>query len=277
MICPCPEPQELLCWIDGEVTENRGAELRAHLMNCRQCTREYQEQRQMVSRLAAPIPGVPSPGAVQAIMRRLDSAAEHDRRNVFWRSWAFGAGGLAAAALVVVLSLRPFGESNTFQARGAPAAWAKKVGVDFWILDAKLRKLTNGEIIGSDAPFVASYRNLEVTPAYLMAFAVDAGHEIHWLYPAFDDPRTDPSSVPAEAARSEALLPDSVVLEGVPAGPLRIVSIVSAEPLRVSSIETLLADQRDLESLRKRWPMARVEELLLRVAPSPPEPPKPRP
>jgi hypothetical protein len=122
--------------------------------------------------------------------------------------------------------------------------------------------------VAQSTVFVASYSNIDTAAAHLLAFGIDARGEVHWLYPAFDDSRADPQAVRLEPLHVQQALPDSVVLEDVPVGPLRIVSIISRGPLHVSSVEGLPADERTLETLRARFPGARVGELLLRVEPS---------
>ncbi len=266
---PCPEPEELLRLLDGEVSENHAARLRSHLVACRHCAQEFEAQRRLAARLAAPVEGVPSSGAAQALLRRLDSTVAPRPPRMARRWWALGAGGLAAAVAVATLIVLPRGASGPgeFRARGAAVAWGSKVGIEVWALEKAPRKLVAGAPVAQGTPFVASYSNVDSAAAHLLAFGVDARGEVHWLYPAFDDPDTDPKSVRLEPLHVQQALPDSVVLEDVPPGPLRIVSVISRSPLRVSSVESLPTQERTVEGLRARFPGAGVSELLLRAEP----------
>jgi hypothetical protein len=268
----CPAPEELLRLLDGEITENRSSQLRSHLVDCRHCAQELEAQKQLTARLGAPIDGTPAPGAAQAILRRLDSAVASRPRPPASRWWVLGAGGLAAAAAVALVALpRAARDPGEFRPRGATVARINRVGIELWALETAPRKLASGAPVAPSTAFVASYSNIDTAAAHLLAFGVDARGEVHWLYPAFDDSRADPPAVRLEPLHVQQALPDSVVLEDVPVGPLRVVSIISRGPLHVSSIEGLAAGERTLEPLRARFPDAQVSELLLRV-----EPPSPR-
>jgi hypothetical protein len=268
----CPESEELVTLLDGELTENRAADLRDHLAVCHACAGELDRQRRLVSRVAAPVPGLPSPGAVERIMRRLDCSEAPPRRP---RSIhvlpALGALGVAAVVLALVVVLpRGVMDRGAFAARGATVDWTRKVGVELWALEGDLRKLTAGTTLAPGTALVASYRNVDAAPAYLLAFALDASGEAHWLYPAFVSARSDPEAVRLDASVTQRAFPESVVLEDLPPGPLRFVFVVSREPLHVSSIEGMAPSERDPEALRARWPHARIDELSARVAPSSP-------
>jgi hypothetical protein len=115
---------------------------------------------------------------------------------------------------------------------------------------------------------VASYHNVDAAAAYLMVFALDARGEIHWAYPGFEDAKTDPVAVRLEPLQMNRVLPDSVMLDDLLAGPLDLVTIVSREPLRVSRIESLSVSERSVASLRTRFSSARIESMSLRVAPA---------
>lgn len=266
---PCPPAEELLRLVDGELSENRTSLLRAHALHCERCARELETGSRLAARIAAPVHGVPSPGAAQALLRRLDAAvAPRPRARAWW--WAVGAGALAAAMAVTLAVLpRPPRDAGGFRARGTAVAWRNRIGVELWALEETPRKLGAGASVAPGTAFVASYTNLDRDAAHLLAFGVDAHGEVHWLYPAFDDPRTDPQSVRLEPLHVQQALPDAVAPEALPPGPLRMISITSRQPLRVSSVEALSAGGRALDALRARFRDARVDELILRVEPAP--------
>lgn len=275
MSTTCPTSEELARLLDGELTENRAADLRGHAATCPACAAELEAHGALLARLRAPVPGVPSPGALAAVMARLDEAppAAPARRRLPRAAWA---GGLAAAAAALLLVALPRAERDAgdFAPRGAAVAWASKVGVELWALDGQRpRRLGEGDAVAPGDGLVASYSNLDQAPAWLLAFAVDARGEVHWLYPAWTDAASDPASARLEGATVQRALADAVVLEGVPEGPLRLVTVLSPGPHRVSEIEGAGAAGLATEQLRRRWPEARVEALTVHHrAPRPPAP-----
>ena len=272
----CPDGDELFLLLDGEATENRGAELRAHLASCPACPKELEAQRQLIARIAAPLEGLPSPGAASAVLRRLDErklARPATRRP----RWALGAAGLAACAAIALVVLPRAPTTPTgFASRGGAAGWAGKVGVELLALGAPPRGLAAGSPVTPGTAFVASYRNLGDARVFLTLFAIDAGGEVRWLYPAFVDRGADPGSVLLPKAVSPQLFPDSVAFDDLPPGALRVITILSREPLRASSVEQLSAADRSLDRLRARWADAVIDELALRVAPPPTPTPEPK-
>ena len=271
----CPSNQEWLSLIDGEATENRAAELRAHASGCSRCAQELELQSQLVRDLAAPVPV--SANAVSAVMRRLEKA-ERPAPRFGWRGWAFAGGALAAAAVVTLLIVPATGiDRGTFRARGHRVPWTQKVGIEVWAIESSPRKLETGAQVSPATPLVASYHNVDAAAAYLLVFAVDARGELHWAYPGFEDAKTDPEAVRLEPLQMKKVLPDSVLLEDLPAGPLELVTFISSESLHVSRIESLPVSERSVANLRARFSTARIEGLPLRVVPAPASPGKEKP
>jgi hypothetical protein len=273
MSMPCPTPEELTGLLDGELTENRAARLRGHAAGCTACAAELEAQRRLVARLRAPVPGVPSPGALAAVMGRLDragapAAAPPARRRVAWVAGL----SAAAAALLALAGTLPARERDAFAPRGAEVAWTSKVGVELWALEGRPRRLQEGDLLPAGVALVASYSNVDPAPAWLLAFAVDGRGEVHWLYPAWLDPATDPPATRLEGSAVQRALPESVVLEGVPEGALRLVTVVSPRSHRVSEIEDAGPAGLEPGALQRRWPDARVEALSVRHAAPAPRP-----
>lgn len=271
----CPRPPELARLLDGELTENRAARVRAHLDACAACAAELDAQRTLVGRIAAPVPGLRLDAALTSVMRRLDgapapAARPRPRRAI---AVALSASGLAAAAAVAIVTLapRPGAEPDrgAFAARGASAEWTRKVGVELWALEGAPRRLSKGDRLAPGVALVGAFSNVDPGPAHLLAFALDAGGAVHWLYPAFDDARSDPASLRLEGSVVHRALPESVILQDVPPGPLRFVLVVTPEPLRVSAIEAAAPTDRTPSALRARWPAARVDELDVTFGPLP--------
>jgi hypothetical protein len=283
MSTTCPEPQDLTRLLDGELTENRAARVRAHAAACTRCGGELEAQQALLEGLRAPLPGLPSAGALAAVMGRLDAADEAaaspapiDRRprRLAW----LGLAAAAAAALVLVGVARPPpNRDDGFAARGAEVDWVRKIGVDLWALEGQPRRLAPDDGLARGVPLVASYSNVDPAPAWLLVFALDAQGEVHWLYPAYLDAAADPRAVRLEGAAVRRALPESVVLEGVPAGALRLVTVVTRTPHQVSEIEGTAPADRTPEALRRRWPDARVDELAVRYGAAPTSDPRARP
>ena len=267
MITTCPSHQEWLILIDGEATENRAGELRTHASGCSRCAQELELQRQLVRDLAAPVPM--SSGAVEAVMRRLENV-ERPARRFGWRSWVLAGGALAAAAAIAFLIVPATGiDRGIFSARGHRVPWTQKVGVEVWAIEASPRKLEAGAMLSPATAIVASYHNVDAAAAYLLVFAVDARGEVHWAYPGFEDAKTDPAAVRLEPLQMKKVLPDSVMLDELPAGPMELITLISREPLHVSRIESLPVPERNTARLRARFSAARIETLSLRVVPAP--------
>lgn len=267
----CPGKAEWLDLLDGEATENRASVLRAHAAECPACGRELELQRQLIADLAAPVPV--APGAVEAILSQLPNSTPVARprsRHV----WTL-AGGLVLAAAGVLLIPRLAPEQGSFSARGGDKlSWGQKVGAEVFVLGNSLVKLEAGAQVTSGVALVASYHNVNSTPAYLMVFGRDAQGELHWVYPGFEDPKSDPESVRLLPLHTRQVLPDSVVLDSLPAGELELVCLITREPLRVSRIESLPPAERKLSNLRAKFSDARITSLSLQVvAPAPATPP----
>jgi hypothetical protein len=270
MSAQCPSEEELIALFDGEATENDAAELRAHLSRCAACREVSASFGEIREALSVPLPGVPAPGATERILARLQAeplAAEPPRRL---RPRVLALAGLIAAAAVFVLVPR-LGADREFTARGAPTARSlrRDVGVSVRRGDEQLALLAAGAIVGPGTTYAISYRNLGANgSAHMMVFAVDAARAVHWIQPAYLDAKDDPASLPLTHATSDAVLPAAAELAAPAPGPLRIVTLVTPRPLRVSQIEALTGAELDLARLRARFPDAEIAEIAvdLRVA-----------
>jgi anti-sigma factor RsiW len=263
-----PDADELARYLDGESSENRAAAIRAHVVGCARCRDELARQRRLITDLAAPIADA-NDDRVAQLMRRLATAPARPAPS--GRTWWLGGGvALAAcAALAVVVATRAPDTDAVIDARArgadhrddrAATAIARHVGVAAYTSPARVR-LHDGDRVAADTAYVISYRNLDrAAPLYLLAFAVDAGGAVHWLYPGFVDPAADPPAIALPVADTDAWFADSVAFDDVAPGPLRIVTIVLASRPRLSAIEQLSPDQRSRAALQARWPDAVVRE-----------------
>lgn len=264
-----PDAIELEQLLEGEVTENRALELRAHLRACPECTGRLEGEQALLRALSAEIDAPPAPDALDRLMARVDEDARsrQDLRSARrWLRWPVVAGIAAAAVavLAVIVPLRGTRESH-LTARGAEKRWSAKVGVELLALGDPPRRLLGGAEVTRDVAFTATYRNRNDAPAYMLAYAMDAAGEVHWLYPGYLSPADDPIAIRLDRAVEDVLLPDSVVLDDPAPGPLRCVLVLTREPLRVSSIERLSPEERQPSRLRQRWPDAAITSLDLVV------------
>ncbi|MFT3767915.1 MAG: zf-HC2 domain-containing protein [Minicystis sp.] len=264
----CATEDELIALLDGEVTENRAAALRAHLERCAACRETWASLDALRGDLAAPLAGVPLAGAAERILARIEAApaarpARSRRRAGAWIGAALGVAAVAAA-IVLVPRLGREREIGELAARGAssPRSLRRDVGVTVFRAADRLVPLVPGEAVGADTTYAASYRNLGPDgTAFLMVFAVDAGRTVHWIHPAYLDAKTDPASVPLAHALTETVLPGAAALDQPAHGALRIVTLISAQPIHVSQIEALGAADLSLERLRARFEGAEIAEI----------------
>lgn len=260
---------ELAQLLEGEVTENRALELRAHLRACPECTRRLEGERALLGALSAEIDAPPAPDALDRLMARVDEDARSRQGRPSarpWLRWSMVA-GFAAAAVAVLAVVAPLvgTQESHVAARGAEKRWSAKVAVDLLALGEPSRRLLGGAEVARDVAFTATYRNGNDAPAYLLAYAMDAAGEVHWLYPGHLSQAEDPAAVRLDRAVEDVLLPESVVLDDPAPGPLRCVVILTRDPLRVSAIERLSPEERQPSRLRQRWPDAAITSLDLVV------------
>jgi hypothetical protein len=267
----CPNRDELMQLLDGEITENRATQLREHVDGCSSCREQLSRERQLLADIGAPRPELPSSALVSRIMQ---GAADMPTRPT-WRTKALRAGLVAAAcSALAVLLLGGLGRGNRFDTEfhsrgGAHVGLSRYVSATLVRADRGLQRLEAGARVAPDTTYGLTYRNLKGGPVYLLCFAVDAKQEIHWLYPAYLDPQQDPPALELAAAAAEVVLPESVMLEQPAPGHLRFISILSTKAERVSSIERLAPGQLQTAALRQRFPAAVVNELSVQVAASP--------
>jgi hypothetical protein len=267
----CSTPAELIMLIDGELTENRAAAVRAHLADCRACRSEADGLRGLVQDVARPV--APLPGAIERLMVRLDEAPRAARRDR-WRG--LGAVLGAAAVLVLVLGVRVRGRPEArggLVARGVSASRSlgRDVGVTVYRGSDRLEALRQGDDVDPDTAYSLGYRNLGGdASAFLMVFTQDSRGDVHWVAPVWLDPREDPSSESLQHADREARPSGAVVLDRPAAGDMHVFVVLTERPLRVSEVEQV-GGTFDSTGLRSRWPQAVVDETVVRVSAARPD------
>jgi len=271
----CPDHDELIRLREHALCEHRADEVRAHVAGCPACRDRIAALTRLVADLRAPIAwpgGPPGPREVAHVMARLDAPVAPRRA---WPRLALAGAAVAGAVAIAVAWPERGGE---FTPRGGVApltadhvtaeAIDREVGTTLFVLGAHPEPLAAGARVSPATAFVLGYRNLaRAVPLFVLAFAVDAAGEIHWLYPGFTTAGDDPAALPLAISEATRLMPDSVVLDGVAAGTLRVIVMVGAERLRVSAIERLRGAELAATALQRRFASAAVSELRLEVAP----------
>ncbi|QSQ23974.1 zf-HC2 domain-containing protein [Pyxidicoccus parkwayensis] len=275
MTSACPESSVWSQLADRQLSEEQAQSLRAHARSCARCQHELRETEALLARIAAPLePATPTDEAVARIMRRVREVPERPRARTRWsQPWAAGAIAAALAAGLAVFILRPVPGSHpgaeTFTSRGGSTAPSpgRDVGITFHTPATGTAPLAAGGVVPADSGFGVRYRNLDTRePVYLLAFAQDARGEVHWLYPAHLRDDANEPSVRLEPSAEPRALNEVVVLDEPAQGPLRLVSVVTREPLGVRDIESLAPEERAPEALRKRWPESSVESVSVVLA-----------
>lgn len=272
MMAGCPDRDEVARFLDGELTENRAGLVRAHLAGCAVCARAAEAERRLLADLAAPPTDVATSRLVAAVVNRLDDAPAR-RPSRMQAVGGFALVGAAAACLFFVGS-KGLGteepDPGTFRARGFhDGSLARRAGVEILLVGPPTRKLAARDQVTSDARYVAAYRNLDpASPAYLLAFAVDAAGAVHWLYPAHLSAASDPPAVELGPAARPTAMADVVALDHPARGPLRVVTILSPRRANVSSIEGATPTELRREALAARFPGSVVDETTIEVVAS---------
>jgi hypothetical protein len=268
----CLTDEQILRLADGDVAPNQAAKLEDHLAQCARCRAAQSLLETTLGHLRAPLVEVDVKASVTALAAKLAAGgALADRGPRSRMPLLAGAGAALMAAAVMLVALRP-GASRldrgelTARGRASSPSLSRSVGFSVY---ADNDRIVNGATVSSATVYRGSYRNFVGVPVYALVFAVDAAGEVHWLYPSYDQPGGDPTSVvlpPTNAASPETRLAESVVLEAPVLGPLRVVTVLTTSPVAVSQIESQRADDLSSGALRSRWPEAVVRETDLVVS-----------
>jgi hypothetical protein len=267
----CPSEAELLRFVDADLSPEQADRTAAHLAACAVCADKVGALRDLIDDIRAPISveKVALGEHVAEVMSRLDAPGTARRAQRRWLPW--GAGGIAlAASVALALALRGSDETQGhFAARGAgtEASLSRDIGVQLYQKNGELRPLQAGDGIGRDAALTAGLRNLGNAGVFLLLFAVDARNEVHWIAPEYTVAGEDPGAVTIAPTRDERLLGSAVAFDDLAAGPLRVIAVLCAKPLRVSDIESVPAAELDGAGLMRRFAGAEVRQFQLDVAP----------
>lgn len=269
----CPSEDELLSFVDADLSPEQLARVEKHLEVCSACAKQVMTLSSLVEDLGAPLAAEPPLDValhVAGVMDRLDSRVTEPRWSA-WLTWA-GVAAAAAALLLFVKLQAPAGPQaapgGELAARGGPAeaSLSRNVGVQLYSSrHGELTALGSGSRIVQSAALTAGLRNLASERAYLLLFALDSRQAVHWIAPEYTTQGSNPEASPIAPARTERLLPSVAVFDDLAPGPLRVVAVISSEPLHVSDVEALPPAELSAERLLKRFPRAEVRQFLLEV------------
>jgi hypothetical protein len=113
-----------------------------------------------------------------------------------------------------------------------------------------------------DEAYRVTYTNLLGVPVYALVFAIDSAGAIHWVCPAFLDPKSDPDAFALVPQGARNALPSAIQLDAPAAGPLRFLAVLSTSRMRVSDVDSLNGAAVSIASLRALFPSADVRDLV---------------
>lgn len=252
----CADTDTLLLDELGELPVNRSEALRAHVEACPRCLADRASLRRMMADLGAAADSSDDGAAFTARVLAAARVTPQARRTApgRWRPRAaFVTGTLAAALAAVWLVAKPGGRvrppisvelerpiAGTLAARGSTQPGERLSAEILLVRKGRLEPLEGKAVRKSDA-LAVRITNLSGSDAHLMAFAWDAAGDVHWLYPAYLDARTNPRSVAIAAGARDRLLNDIVQPDAPSAGQLRLMTLVAPSPLTVKDVEARLA------------------------------------
>jgi hypothetical protein len=94
--------------------------------------------------------------------------------------------------------------------------------------------------------------------ARFLLFGVDAEGAVHWFYPAYLAPGTDPTSPVLAAVPEVVSLGEGVTPDHPASGAFQVVAVFAPEELRVQRVEQLISEG-SLDALRRQYPGAEIQ------------------
>ena len=256
----CPSEQLLVAVALGEASPSDAVAIGEHLEICQRCdalTRGHVEVASLLRTGAAPVAS--DTQFVQHVMDQCEP----------WRSivvptplrrraWICGLAAVAAAAALCLLRFSGHSALDVVAARGTSSREVAAVTPDVLLLrDKTLLPIEHAELHPGDG-LVVRYWNSSDKPVYLAVFAIDSSAAVHWVYPAYLNASQNPTSIRLERAVEGKIMGEAVEPEAPAVGPLRIVALLTSEPLSVRQVESQLA--RPLGRLSETFPNAQVHE-----------------
>lgn len=152
--------------------------------------------------------------------------------------------------------------AGTFAARGDAPRRGSRLGFEIYAHEPGKQpvRIHEGQRLRADTGYSFVVLNRSQKRQSLLLFAVDARSDVHWFYPAFLEPATDPHSIVVDVRPQVQPLPDGITPDSPAPGPMRFVGVFSKAPLRVSEVEASLRSG-GLPALSRAHPDAEVQWL----------------
>lgn len=260
----------LVAYLEDTLRAPHKQEIEAEIAMRESTRAELAELQKLRARLAAPLPEEADFDVSESVRAALD--AQPVAPPALPRRGR-GAGYVALFAACAALALAVFAREDAplaheFRAKAALSGGelARWSGIQaFRVRAAGAPQPLEGSLSPGDG-LLFTYRNEGPAPFhYLMIFARDAGGEVRWFYPAYQQAGTDPESLPIVASSEQTLLSE-VIRHKLATGPLTLYALFSRRPLRTSEVEAWLT-VRPLASLAQLAPDGRLQVLAATVVP----------
>jgi hypothetical protein len=252
----CPNQDSILLDGMGELTVNESKSLRAHLTTCPTCQARQREAQRLLEDVTC-VAGTTGPDTFTQRLQhaiRAPGLVPNERKQLpSWSRFILAAAVvLLPTALILQSHFKLEDEATTgdppgiFIARGGPSHGVYVNAEVLLVRNGKLNPLKGQSLRASDA-LAVRVSNPTQQPVHLLAFARDAAHEIHWLYPAHVHRDGNPVAVVVAPGTKDRLLEEVVEPENPTLGPMRIVTVAMPTSLTVKQAETRLTKATDHE------------------------------
>jgi len=227
---------DYVLFLEGEVTQTRADEIRAHLAVCQPCRDHLEQDKLIIEALSTDDAELERFDIAPAVL----SAEREARRPAPRRFRLLSLYAGVAACLVILGAVFLFSDRSEYRVKGAPpAAFEQDRWVGLQVYQAPDGKPTRlGKELSPGTDLLFSYSNTGKTPfRYLMVFAIDSRGSVHWFYPAYQEPGTDPASIEISAGKRIELR-ERIHHKYAP-GTLTIIGLFTRAPYRVTQIEAM--------------------------------------
>jgi hypothetical protein len=176
----------------------------------------------------------------------------------------------AAAALAAAVWVSRPAPHPDFTPRGTtnPTGPGRHLGFEAFVHPSSRaqarRPLHEGDALAPGDGLSFLLYNRSHQEARFLLFGVDAEHTVHWFYPAYLAPGTDPTSPVLAAAPEVVSLSEGVTPDHPAAGDFQVVAVFAPEELRVQRVEQLLAEG-SLDALRRQYPGVEIQVIRARM------------
>lgn len=277
----CPEDAELVVFLDGQATEERAIDVRAHLRECAPCRERLREIEAIRVELARPIEDVLG-GSATAFADEIDAKIDRSARSAavekrttlrFWGAM------MVAAAIPLAIGVG-FGIDRARSSRDGIGEWTARGGGSSSgprQASIQLGKITtagastafepigDGAVIGRNEILAAEVGVASGERLWLLSFLVDASGERHWIYPAYESSAAPPSAVPLPKDAVPRVLSTMVRLDSPPEGDAVLFAVILAAPESVVYVENARASDLTPAELTRHYPGALVVSKRVRV------------